>query len=208
MAGETPQPGAHRQATPPASRTLWLAEQAQTGDLSALAELVERVRPRVERWTALRLGSTLRGHLDCEDLVQDTLVGAWRSVGAFQGSSAKDVERWLREILENRIRDGRDRVLAQKRDARREERLSAEPAGRAATASQFAIRGEEQRRVLDAMLTLSDPEREVLRLIRFEGRSYEEAGELMGITAKNAGVRLVRAMQALRSRLEPGQSGT
>ncbi len=183
------------------SRTLWLAERAKAGDSAALTELLERVRPRLERWAALRLGPLLRTHVDVEDLVQETLRRVWQALRHFEGRTAKDMERWLRSILENRIRDDVDRLATAKRDATRQRPLAAEPAGRAPTASQISLRLEEQRRVVDAMLALPEADRLILRLIRFEGRSYEEAGEALGISAKNAGVRLVRAMQALRERL-------
>lgn len=190
-----------RPTLPPTSRTLWLAEQARAGDPAALGELLSRVRPRLERWAALRLGPVLRSHLDVEDLVQETLQRVWGAVSTFDGRSAKDVERWLRQILENRIRDGVDRLRTLKRDASRERPLGAEPAGRSPTASQLSLRLEEQRRVLDAMVGLAEDERLVLRLVRFEGRTYEEAGQVLGLSPKNVGVRLVRAMQALRGRL-------
>ena len=58
------------------------------------------------------------------------------------------------------------------------------------------VRREKHEQILETLTQLPDHYREILRVVQFEERSYDDAAEILGITAKNVSVRLVRARRA------------
>ncbi|GAB3917153.1 RNA polymerase sigma factor [Microlunatus endophyticus] len=82
-------------------------EAARAGSGTAFAELVEGHRGGLHRHCYRMLGSLD----DADDLVQETLLAAWRGMAGFDGRSS--VSTWLYRIATNRclnaIRDGRRR---------------------------------------------------------------------------------------------------
>jgi RNA polymerase sigma-70 factor (TIGR02960 family) len=73
-----------------------LLARAQTGDEDAFTTLTEPVRPQLLAHCYRIVGSL---H-DAEDLVQDTLMAAWRGLEEFQGRAS--VRSWLYRIATNR----------------------------------------------------------------------------------------------------------
>ena len=68
-----------------------LLTRAQNGDEEARNELCARYLPRLRRWAHGRLPIWAREHLDTEDIVQDTLLRAWRNPSVLDqtGGSAR-----------------------------------------------------------------------------------------------------------------------
>jgi len=174
-----------------------LVGRAQRGDPDALNEAFRLVRPGIERWVALRFGSHLRTRLDIEDIVQETLANAMEVLPEFEYGEPGAFARWLRAIAENRLRDANKFFRRKRRDSAREEFLREALAAASTTPRSRLVRIEERERLLEALSSLKAEDRDVIRMIRFEGRSYAEAGRELGITATAAGVRLVRAMKTL-----------
>jgi RNA polymerase sigma-70 factor (ECF subfamily) len=81
-----------------------LLQRAQAGDQSALEMLLERYRPRLQRWARGRLPGWARDLADTRDLVQDTLIQAFKKVDGFEIRGDGAFQGWLRQILLNRIR--------------------------------------------------------------------------------------------------------
>lgn len=148
----------------------------------------------------LRVARRITGHAtDAEDLVQETLLRAYRSIDRFDGRYPRA---WLLTILRrtwlNMTRRKRPRLLANEDD------ISAIPAPGADGRS-----GEEQ--VLDGLLDpelvtalarLPESQRRVVVLVDIDGLSYREAAEALGIPAGTVMSRLHRARKRLRTRLE------
>src|SRR3954447_22191375 len=70
--------------------------RARAGDEDAFSELTDPYRHEVQLHCYRIVGSVQ----DAEDLVQETLLAAWRGLGGFQGRSS--VRTWLYRIATNR----------------------------------------------------------------------------------------------------------
>lgn len=93
---------------PPSSARL--LERAVRGDRSAIDELFARFLPRMRRWARGRLPRWARGVIDTSDLVQDTLLHAFTRITAFEPRGDGALRAYLRQAVENRIRDELRRV--------------------------------------------------------------------------------------------------
>lgn len=84
-----------------------LLEAAEAGDEDAFVVLVMPYRAELHRYCYRMLGSLA----DADDVLQDTMVAAWRSLGGFAGRSS--LRTWLYAIATNRclnaIRDAKRR---------------------------------------------------------------------------------------------------
>ena len=85
--------------------TLDLLGRAQQGDEPALSALLERFRPRLERWSTGRIPARARGVLETSDLVQEVLVRTVRRIDLLEARSRREFHAYLRRALQNRIRD-------------------------------------------------------------------------------------------------------
>ena len=164
-----------------------LVGRAKGGDAAACREIVDRYSVDLHR-----LAFSLVGHAqDAEDVVQETFVGAFRTLRAFEGRSA--LKTWLIQILV--------RQAARRRQARA--RGKALPLDKASPASRGPREGLDARMDLLAALERLPPEqREVIALRELEGMTYEEMAEALGAPRGTIESRLHRARQALRERLK------
>jgi RNA polymerase sigma factor (sigma-70 family) len=84
--------------------SLDLIARAQTGDAEALEALIERYRPRLVRWASGRLPVWARDLSETQDLVQETLIQAFRKIGSIDIDGEGALQAYLRQALLNRIR--------------------------------------------------------------------------------------------------------
>ncbi len=147
-----------------------------------------------------RVALSLTGQpADAEDLVQDTLIRAYRAIDRFDGAHPRA---WLLTILRhthlNRLRVRRPDLL---RDGESIERTMS-GAGRAAPSAEDVIVSETfEAVVVDALASLPDKHRSVVTLVDVEGLSYQEAADLLGIPRGTVMSRLHRARVRIRARL-------
>jgi RNA polymerase sigma-70 factor (ECF subfamily) len=81
-----------------------LLARVQAGDRSALDALIARHLPRLTRWASGRLPRWARDIVDTQDLVQETLVRAFRRIGEFEYRGEGAQQAYLRQAVLNGIR--------------------------------------------------------------------------------------------------------
>ena len=173
-----------------------LVTRLRRGDADAFRLLVEHYGDDLYRLACSSLGS----EADACDLVQETLVGAFRGVARFDGRSS--LRTWLLRILFN-----------QASKARRSRRLrQAVPlhtvdgsagAGSGADADRTLLQAPPQPAldaridVMEMLQTLSTEHRQVLVLREIQRLSYGEIAEALGVPVGTVESRLHRARQDL-----------
>ncbi len=153
------------------------------------------VLPEIEM--LLRVANSLtRNHAEAEDLVQDTLLRAYRAIGGFDGRFPRA---WLLTILRNtHINRNRRRRPELLRDPDAADRLLvASSAERADRVVDDVIDAE----ILDAVESLDDSFRRVVELVDIDGLSYAEAAEVLDVPIGTVMSRLHRARSRIRARL-------
>ena len=128
-----------------------------------------------------------------EDIVQETLVRAWRKAGSLEGDPAS-LRSWLFTVAHNLAIDEHRAKKARSEDA------AAEPED--VPVAGLLDRALETWQITEALGTLSRDHREALVETYFRGRSVAEAAALLGIPAGTVKSRTYYALRALRGALE------
>jgi RNA polymerase sigma-70 factor (ECF subfamily) len=168
-------------------------------------------RPYLRLLTRLHWDDRLNGKLDPEDLVQETLAEAHKSLAQFRGGCDAEFARWLAGILAHRWSHLRRRFAQEMRDLDREvaldalekssARLDAWLAAEQSSPSECADRNERAVRLAAALEQLPEAQREAVVLRHMKGWSVAAiARHLDRSTPAVAGL-LKRGLQQLRSAL-------
>jgi RNA polymerase sigma factor (sigma-70 family) len=171
-----------------------LIQRAQAGDDLALDRLLERYRPRLQRWATGRLPRYARDLTDTEDLVQEALIGTVRNFQQFEQRGEWALQAYLRHAVTNRIRDELRRFESQPR----RNQLEADTPSGDNSPFEAAVGAEVFQRYNAALAMLDDIEREVV-IARVElGCSYQEIAALSEKPTPDAARMLVtRALNKL-----------
>ena len=175
------------------SNSLSLLERARAGDSDALSELLARYLPRLERWATGRLPGWARDLCDTHDLVQDTLIRAFKGLEHFEARGDGAIGAYLRQAVLNRLRDEIRRV-------RRQPDRDTLPDGPTSTASPLeeAIGVETLERYEQALARLRESDREAIVAAVEMNYSPDELATVLGKpTANAARVAVIRALTRL-----------
>lgn len=177
-----------------------LFEQARRGSRNAVGAIFERYGGRLHALIRLRLGPHLRCRVESRDILQETLLKAFRGFERFDGSGSTSIMAWLGTIARDEICDQADFYGRKKRDAARETTLDAHVAGVAdeirSEASRLELQ-EDSERLEKAIDSLDEAHREVILMRSFEELSFPEIGERLGKSPDACRMLLARAMTAL-----------
>ena len=140
-----------------------------------------------------RMSAQLRRVHDVEDVVQETLLRAFRSIDRFQWQGEESFLRWLGGI-------GRHVVLKLASRYEREQVLSLEqdPVRHGTSPSKAVRRDERFERLEKSLAGLSPDHREVIFLARIEGLRVKDIAERMNRTPDATAHLLARALRALK----------
>lgn len=182
-----------------------LLDRVRAGDDEALNVLMGRYLPLLERWATGRLPAWARGTMETGDLVQETLIRAFKTIDRFEPRGEGALLAYLRQAVRNRITD---EVRAQTRRPAPSAIDTAYP-DPAASPLEMAVGSEAFRRYEAALQALRPVEREAI-IARVEmGYDYGELATALGKpTAGAARLAVTRALARLARLMEEGGSET
>ncbi len=178
-------------------------------DLSATAGLVH-YQPWLVLLARLEIDSRFQGKFSVADVVQETLIEAWRDWQQFRGRTAAERRAWLRQILAHQLAHHARRYAGtQKRDLKRERSLDASLAqsshrlgqmlpADSPSPSEIVADREEQVLLAEILDRLPADYREVLILRNLEGLTHEAIAQRMRRSVGAVRMLWVRALAALR----------
>ena len=144
--------------------------------------------------------SITRNNADAEDLVQETLLCAYRAIDRFDGAHPRA---WLFTIMRNaeakRHRRRRPQLLRDPDQAGRME--AADPRSGVASPEEVVVGAEFDAVVAQCLASLPERHRQVVELVDIGGLSYAEAAEAIGVPVGTVMSRLHRARVRIRQRL-------
>lgn len=171
-----------------------LIKRLRKGDSSAFHQLVDRFGRRLYGLAFSLLGNAQ----DAEDVVQETLSGAYRGIGSFRENAA--LWTWLVRILVRQAARSRRSLSARSQRLRigspideleRDGQLKPD-------AGSFAKTSDARIDVSAAIMKLSEDQREMIVLREYEQMSYEEISQVLGIPLGTVESRLYRTRLELR----------
>lgn len=175
-----------------------LAAQAAAGDDRAFGRLVNRHKDRLYRLLRRYTADTDEAY----EAVHEAFIAAWGALHRY------DTERpfgaWLTTIAINKARD-RGRRSAVRRmifgPLNSDGSGVARAVDPAAPADDLVIEDQEARQLDRAIAHLPAPLKAPLLLTAFEGCSQQEAGSILGVSAKTIETRVYRARRILAAQL-------
>ena len=169
-------------AQPGVDSTFDLVQQAKAGDREAVNRLFARHLPALRRWASGRLPRWTRDLMDTDDLVQETVVRAFKRIEAFEPRHEGALQAYLRQAIVNRIRD---EVRRSSRSPAATE-LDENETDRAASPLDEAIGREAVERYEAALARLRPEEREAI-VVRVEmDGTYQEVAQALGKPSSDA----------------------
>ena len=190
------------EAVPPdAESTFHLLDRANAGDRAALDLLFARYLKPLQRWASGRLPAWARGAADTHDLVQDTLLNAFKKIGDFEPKREGAFQAYLRQAVLNRLRDQLRRVQARPQTesmADRHDETGVSPL-------EHAIAMETFERYEAALSRLSTEEQEAI-IGRVEmNNTYDELAKNLGKPSADAArMAVTRALVRLAEEMRHG----
>ncbi|MDD8027911.1 MAG: sigma-70 family RNA polymerase sigma factor, partial [Acidobacteriota bacterium] len=181
-----------------------LLRRTASKDVEAFKILVHRLQGRV-----LGLCSRLLSHpQNAEDVAQDVFFQLFKSARTFRGDCS--VSTWLYRIAVNRCRNfNRDnKKFGSWGELGRELKTEYEsgpdfPAPGGDNPASAGPVNEARELVRRAVASLPEKQKAVLVLHKFDGRSYQEIAEIMGVSLASVASCLHRAKRNLQKELSP-----
>lgn len=168
-----------------------LIDSARAGDRASFDVLVDRYRPKVRAYLVRRLPSA-----DVDDVLQETLVAAWKAVAAYEGRS--EFKTWLIAITQYKLQDHfrRQRVPHADIDA-----LSHEPSAVENAFEQFDL-AETVRPVLEG---LAPPKAAILELYYGQRMTFEEIARHIGKNTSTVKYHFYQAHETVAAALKEAE---
>ncbi len=171
-----------------------LIERVRSGETEALGELYDR-HAAAALAVALRVTAD---RLEAEDVVHDAFVVVWRKIARFDPERGS-LRAWLMTIVRNRaidrLRARRPTIEVGDADERSLLRTGPNPTW------EQALQRTSASDVRSALASLPEEQRRAVELAYFEGYTYREVAEVMGVPHGTASGRLRLALAKLREAL-------
>ena len=191
-------------------------EKAKSGDQDSVGELLGVYRDYLLGIAVARLDPRIRARCNPSDVVQETLLEAFRDFHQFRGGLEREFLAWIRQILANNLaRMVEIHLLTDKRDLRRERRI--EPVTNAsgsrlenrdhwftdsgASPSSALHKKEQLSAVLERISRLPSNYRDVLILRHIEDLPFDEVASRLGKSTGAVRMIWLRALEQLREQV-------
>ena len=175
---------------------LILVQRAQRGDSVAFEELVRRCSRLVFARLYLEVGDTHQA----EDLLQETLLSAFRTIG--QLTQPDKFRSWLLRIAQNIAIDAGRRRSVQKRALEREANKLRQHGGLSPSPDEEVEQEELRQKVLVVLRSMPEEYRLPLTLRYLVGADYETIQMQMGLSNGSLRGLLHRGMSRMRAELQ------
>jgi RNA polymerase sigma-70 factor (ECF subfamily) len=157
----------------------------------------------------LHLSPRLAVKMDASDVVQMTMMQAYRALSEFRGRTQQEMAAWLRQILARNVAHAFRDFARQKRNAKLEvslaaavdrssARLEAWLAAEQSSPSQRAERHDDILRMADALERLPQEQREAVELRYWQGWTLAEIAAHQGRTVPSVAGLIHRGLARLR----------
>jgi len=180
---------------------LSLVQRAQKGDKTAFDLLVRKYQHRI----AAVVSRFVRDYAECQDVVQDSFIKAYKSLPGFRGES--QFYTWMYRIAVN---TAKNHLASQKRrptgsvDLEDAEHIEGGIYMQDNDTPEHELLREELAQVVSkALAQLPEEIRQAITLREMEGLSYEEIAEVMNSPVGTVRSRIFRAREAIDARLRP-----
>lgn len=194
-----------------------LLDRARDGDDQARDELFERCRHYVALLARVHIESWLQAKVDPSDLVQQTLLEAYRGLDGFQGQTEGEWLAWLKQILKHNATDYIRRYKGTaKRRIQREVPMEAprhgsslfriDPSDPADTPSQMVLQQENEIQLAEAVSRLDEDYQEVILLRNVQRLSFNEVADRMDRSRPAVQMLWLRALRKLKDLLRDVES--
>ncbi len=195
--------------TEPSQSLSDLLIRARAGDARELDRLFAACRNYLCLLARNHVEGRLKTKADASDLVQQTLLEAYRDFGQFRGGTEQEWLAWLRRILTHNVAHfvrhyrgtgkravGREVAI----DAGSDEGAMApvQPADPGESPSEQLLRKERELLLADAVAQLAPDYREVICLRNLQRLPFEEVAERMGRSRPAVQMLWMRALQKLQ----------
>ena len=176
-----------------------LVEAARRGERAAFEQLVRNTARLLFAHLYLKTGDTHRA----EDLVQETLLIAWKRIHTIDDVSK--FRPWLMTIANSVLVDSARHESRKKRSATREDESALDrEADRGHPPAAMTEQNEERDRVMKVLRSLPEEYRTVLSLRYLAGADYEQIGKQLALSNGSLRGLLQRGMKMLREKMQHG----
>lgn len=190
-------------------------DNAMPASTVAWADLIEYVGPAsLLVLIEMRMSAALQRRLQPEDVLQESLLQAWRDREQCRWQGIKSFRSWLLTIIDHRIRDAADHEQAFKRGGTNPPRSLAGPGapsdGESAadfapvgstTPSRVAMYKEQAAAIRETLESLPTELRDVVRMRLLEQRPTEEIAVILGLGVSAIRHRFRKGAELYRRRL-------
>lgn len=179
-------------------------------DKKTLEKTFDSIREELKRLARARLDRRLNGRVDSSDIVQDAYIIALKRYPEYVANPAVSLAEWLRFLTVQKVTEAhRFHLGRQKRSVRREAADASEGLSivrlidmiaDSMTSPHSAIVKKEIRKAVGQVIeTMSEVDREIIRLRHEEMLDNDQCAEILGISGSAASKRYVRALRRLRT---------
>ncbi|MDX1927549.1 MAG: sigma-70 family RNA polymerase sigma factor [Pirellulaceae bacterium] len=191
-------------------------QKAKSGDQESVGELLGVYRDYLLGIAVARLDPRIRARCNPSDVVQETMLEAYRDFHQFRGGHEREFLAWIRQILANNLaRMVEVHLLTDKRDLRRERRIEPLPnasgsrlenrdhwfTDNGSSPSSILQKKEQLSAVLERIARLPSNYRDVLILRHIEDLPFDEVGARLGKSAGAVRMLWLRALEQLREQV-------